>query len=99
MIKKFFSNRARPGWRFDSRLKKYYSWGFDMWLANGHRKRETGFANRADVEATVSRVRQLEKESKYGFVRPVEAPTLETVCEKKLSLTPNKHEHVRAKRV
>jgi len=99
MIKKFFSNRARPGWRFDSRLKKYYSWGFDMWLANGHRKRETGFANRADVEATVSRVRQLEKESKYGFVRPVEAPTLEAVCEKKLALTPNKHEHVRAKRV
>lgn len=70
-----------------------------MWLANGHRKRETGFANRADVEATVSRVRQLEKEAKYGFVRPAESPSLETVCEKKLALTPSKHEHVRAKRV
>ena len=99
MIKKFYSNRARPGWRLDSRLKKYFSWGFDMWLANGHRKRETGFANRSDVEAAVSRIRQLEKESKYGFVRQAEVPTLESVCEKKLSLTPNRHEWVRAQRV
>lgn len=70
-----------------------------MWLANGHRKRETGFLNRADVESAVSKIRQLEKEMKYGFVMPVEAPSLQEACEKKLSLTPNQHEYVRAKRV
>lgn len=99
MIKKYLSNRNRPGWRWDSRLKKYYSWGFDMWLASGKRKRETGFLNRSDVEAAVARIRQLEKEMKYGYVIPMEAPTLEEACEKKLSLTPNRHEYVRAKRV
>lgn len=99
MIKKFYSNRNRPGWRYDTRLKKYYSWGFDMWLANGHRKRETGFLNRADVESAVSRVRQLEKEMKYGFVVPAQMPTVEEIAEKKLSLTMNRHEYVRAKRV
>lgn len=99
MIKKFLSNRNRPGWRWDSRLKKYYSWGFDMWLSSGKRKRETGFLNRSDVEAAVSRIRQLEKEIKYGYVVPLESPTLEEACEKKLSLTASRHEYVRAKRV
>lgn len=99
MIKKFYSNRNRPGWKYDARIKKYYSWGFDMWLANGHRKRETGFLNRADVESVVARVRQLEREMKYGLVVPVEAPTIHEVCEKKLALTSHPKEKVRAKRV
>lgn len=99
MIKKYFSNRNRPGWRWDARLKKYFSYGFDMRLASGKRKRETGFLNRSDVEAAVSRIRQLEKEIKYGYVIPRESPTLEEACDKKLSLTPNRHEYVRVKRV
>ena len=99
MIKKFYSNRNRPGWKYDARLKKYFSWGFDMWLASGRRKRETGFLNKDDVESAVSRVRQLEKEMKYGFVAPPESPTLEDACQKKLSLTVSRREHTRAKRV
>lgn len=99
MIKKFYSNRNRPGWKYDARLKKYCSWGFEMWLATGKRKRETGFLNRADVESVVVRIRQLEKEMKYGLVVTVEAPTLEETCAKKLSLTSSRHELVRARRV
>jgi len=99
MIKKFFSNRNRPGWKYDSRLKKYYSWGFEMYLASGRRKRETGFLNRADVESVVVRIRQLEKEMRYGVTMSVEAPTLEEVSAKKLTLTASRREQVRAKRV
>lgn len=70
-----------------------------MWLASGRRKRETGFLNKADVESAVVRIRQLEKEMRYGLVIPVESPTIEDVCQKKLSLTANRREHVRALRV
>lgn len=99
MIKKFFSNRNRPGWRWDGRSQKYYSWGFDMWMANGRRRRETGFLNRADVEAAVARIRHLEKQMRHGYVLPIESPTLEEACAKKLSLISNRHEYVRAERV
>src|SRR5687768_17486606 len=99
MIRKFYSNRNRPGWKYDARLKKYYSWGFDMWLADGRRKRDTGFRSRVEVETAVARIRLLEKEIKYGFVLPVPAPTLREVCDKKLELTVNQKELVRATRV
>lgn len=99
MIKKFYSNKNRAGWRFDSRLKKYFSWGFDIRLADNRRKREPGFVNRADAESAVAKIRQLEKDSKYGFSLPAEAPTLREVCDQKILQTTNPKEQVRSTRV
>ena len=99
MIKKFFSNRNRPGWRYDQKKRKYFSWGFDIRLEDGRRKREPGFLNRADAESAVSRIRLLEKDVRYGFVVPADVPTLDEIREKKLELTANRREYIRAKRV
>lgn len=99
MIKKFYSNKNRPGWKYDARLKKYYSWGFDIRLEDGRRKREPGFDSRAHAESAVARLRAVEKEIRYGFVLPKEIPTLREVCDKKLSLIANTRERVRATRV
>ncbi len=99
MIKKFYSNKNRPGWRYDARLKKYYSWGFDIRLEDGRRKREPGFDSRTHAESAVARLRAVEKEIRYGFVPPKEIPTLREICDKKLSLIANRREEVRATRV
>ena len=99
MIRKFYSNRNRPGWKHDEKKKKYFSWGFDIRLGDGRRKREPGFLNKADAESAVSRIRLLEKEMRYGFVAPAESPTLNELREKKLELTANRREYIRAKRV
>ena len=100
MIKKVYSNRNRPGWKYDAAKRKHYSWHFDIRLADGRRKKESGFLSKADVEAAVARIRLLEKEMKYGFVtQPKDIPNLEEICRKKLDLTPNRHELARATRV
>ncbi len=99
MIKKFYSNKNRPGWKYDVRLKKYYSWGFDVRLDDGRRKREPGFDSRTHAESAVARLRAVEKEIRYGFIPPKEIPTLQEVCDKKLSLIANRSEEVRATRV
>ncbi len=99
MIKKFYSKRQRAGWKYDARLKQYYSWGFDIRRTYGRRKREPGFDSRAHAESAVARLRALEKEIQYGFVLPKEVPTLREVCDKKLELIANTRERVRATRV
>jgi hypothetical protein len=65
MIKKFYSNKSRIGWKYDQQKRKHFSWGFDIRLADGRRKREPGFLNKADAESAVSRVRLWEKEMRY----------------------------------
>jgi len=98
MIKKFISNRKRVGWKYDPRQGKFYSWGFDIRLPDGRRKREPGFLNKADAEAAVARIRLVEKEARYGFTAP-EPVALSDVCAKKVEQTANRREKVRAERV
>nr|MBA4185661.1 hypothetical protein [Acidobacteriota bacterium] len=64
-VKKVFSNKAKPGWKYDEKTKQFWSWGFDIWLENGKRKRESGFGSRQLAENAVSRIRINEKEGKY----------------------------------
>lgn len=99
MIKKFFSNRHRPGWKYDSKKKQYYSYGFDIRLSDGRRKRENGFLNQAEVEAVLARIRLAEKDFRYGFITPKEAPTVRELAEKHVTKLTNRREQVRARRV
>jgi len=56
-IKKFYSSKAKAGWKYDERQKKFWSWGFDIRLENGSRKRESSFGSRQLSETAVARIR------------------------------------------
>jgi len=100
MIKKFYSNRNRAGWRYDAKLGKFYSWGFDIRLADGRRKREPGFVNKAAAELAAARIRLTEKEIRYGFfLAPEQVPTIGEVFQKRLEHITNRRERTRANRV
>ncbi|HEX7330379.1 MAG TPA: site-specific integrase [Pyrinomonadaceae bacterium] len=99
MIKKFFSNRHRPGWKYDSKQKRYWSWGFDIRLSDRRRKREAGFLSQAEVEAVLARIRLAERDQRYGFVTPAVAPTVRELADKHVTKLTSHKEQVRARRV
>ncbi len=94
-IKKVFSTKSKAGWRWDAGEKKFWSWGFDIRLENGNRKRESGFASKQLAENAVSRIRISEKEGKYKLTQR-EFPFVADVCRKRLERIENRKEKVRA---
>ena len=56
-IKKFYSTKAKAGWRWDASKEKFWSYGFDIYLQSGQRKRESGFATEQLAENAVARIR------------------------------------------
>lgn len=94
-IKKFYSNKAKAGWRWDEKQKKFSSWGFDIWLENGKRKRESGFSSKQMAENAVSRIRISEKEGKYQL-QTRKFPLMVEVLEKRLQRIESEKEKVRA---
>jgi integrase len=99
MIKKFYSNRHRPGWKYDSKRKQFYSWGFDIRLSDQRRKREAGFLSQAEVEAVLARIRLAEKDLRYGLMAPKAVPTVRELAEKHTAKLTSRREEVRARRV
>jgi integrase len=97
-IRKFFSNKAKAGWRWDAGKEKFWSWGYDIRLENGKRKRESGFATRSLAENAVARIRIGEKEGKYNL-QPQKFPTLKEVLEKRLFRYDDQKERKRAETV
>ncbi len=113
-IKKFYSNKAKAGWRTNPNYKphgagknpakqsddekKFWSWGFDVWLENEKRKRENGFASKQLAENAVSRIRINEKEGKY-HLQTRSFPGVTDGCEKRLQRIENARERQRAERV
>ena len=61
-IRKFYSTKAKAGWRWDANKKKFWSYGFDIYLKDGRRKRESGFATKQLAENAVARMKISEKE-------------------------------------
>lgn len=94
-IKKFYSNKAKPGWRWDEKTKKFSSWGYDVRFEDGSRKRENGFSSKQLAENAVARIRISEKEGKYDLTRR-EFPLVLEVCEKRLKRIESKKERTRA---
>ena len=99
MIKKTYSNRQRTGWKYDPKRKQYFSWKFDIRLADGRRKREAGFLSQAEAEAVVSRIRVAEKDLRYGFITLRQVPTVRELSDKHVAKLSNRREQVRARRV
>ncbi len=94
-IKKFYSNKARPGWRWDEKTKKFSSWGYDVRFEDGSRKRENGFASKQLAENVVARIRISEKEGKYDLTRR-EFPLVSEVLEKRIPRIESIKERTRA---
>lgn len=101
MIKKFYSRRKEmPGWKRDPETGQLWSWGYDIRLRNPKRRaRESGFATRGDAEAAVGRIRQLEKESKHGFISAASAPTFDELVKRRLASIHNPRERARSTRI
>jgi hypothetical protein len=99
VIKKFYSAREKAGWRWDAAKKKFSSWGFDIWLADGRRKRESGFASKQIAESAAARIRLGEKNRRYELVDRQTFPALQELFQKRIE-TINQHaEKMRAVRV
>lgn len=94
-IRKFYSNKAKPGWRWDEKEKKFSSWGYDIRFEDGTRKRENGFASRQLAENAVARIRISEKEGKYDLARR-EFPLIAEVLEKRIPRIESQKERIRA---
>lgn len=96
-IKKFYSNKSKAGWKFDG--KKFWSWGFDIYLEDGRRKRENGFATKNVAEAAVARIKLAEKNRKYELIDYTRFPTCAELFQKRIETTEDYGELTRSKRV
>ena len=97
-VKKFYSTKAKAGWKFDAKENKFWSYGFDIYLENGKRKQESGFGSRTLAENAVSRIKINQKEGKYNLQTRV-FPLVSEVLSKRLSGIENRREHIRAERI
>src|SRR2546423_835966 len=98
-IKKFYSKRQKKHWKLDAKKKKWWSWGFDIWLADGKRKREAGFMTESDAVAAVGRIRQAEKDKSYGFIPSSALPSVAALIAKRIASIQNPRERVRSTRI
>ena len=56
VIKKFYSTKAKAGWKFDQTKKKFWSYGFDIYLESDSRKRESGFGTKNLATSAAARI-------------------------------------------
>lgn len=98
-IKKFYSNKNKPSWKFDKRKEKFWSWGFDIYLSNGKRKREGGFASKSLAESAVARIKLGEVNKKYELVDDSIFPSCAELFQKRIDNVTERGEKTRSIRV
>ena len=93
-IKKYYVNSPKPGYPYDRNAKKYYSYGYDIWLDRS-RQQERGFLTKEDAEKAV---RSIKTNAKLGRHQIGKDPYLIELFQRKLD---DMHgpDRVRAKRV
>lgn len=96
-IKKFYSTKAKAGWRFDG--KKFWSYGFDIYLESGKRKRESGFATKDLATSAAARIKLGEKNRKYELVDYQKFPTVAELFQKRIDNLSDYGERMRSQRV
>jgi integrase len=96
-IKKFYSTKAKAGWRFDG--KKFWSYGFDIYLESGKRKRESGFATKDLASSAAARIKLGEKNKKYELTDARKFPTVAELFQKRIDNLTERGEKVRSRRV
>lgn len=98
-IKKFYSTKSKAGWRWESSTEKFWSWGFDIRLENGKRKRESGFGTRQLAESAAARIKLAEKNSRYELTDSRKFPTVRELFQKRIETISEHAEKTRARRV
>lgn len=98
-VKKFYSTKAKAGWRFDAKKNQFSSWGFDIYLENGKRKRESGFANKELATNAAARIKLGEKNRRYELTDYRKFPTCAELFQKRIDSTSEHGEKLRSKRV
>ncbi len=98
-IKKFYSNKSKAGWRFDQKQNKFWSYGFDIYLSSGKRKRESGFATKQLAESAAARIKLGEKNKKYDLIDTEIFPTCAELFQKRVDNVSERGEKMRSKRV
>jgi integrase len=103
-IKKFYSRREKKHWMYDAKRGQFWSWGYDIWLADGgrkrgRRKRESGFMTEADAVAAVGQIRKDEKDRAHGFIPESDIPTVAELVERRVGSIRNPREKARSTRI
>lgn len=103
-VKKVYSRskngKGRPGWKYDARAKKHYSYAFQMRLADGTRKQVSGFPTEKAAEQAAANIRLGEMAGQYGIAGPVSfTPTLAELVKLHLARSVGAKETMRATRV
>jgi len=96
-VKKFYSTKAKAGWKFDG--KRFWSYGFDIYLESGKRKRESGFATKDLATAAASRIKLGEKNKKYELTDARKFPTVAELFQKRIDNVIDRNEKVRSQRI
>lgn len=98
VVKKYYVNSPKPGYPYDRNARKYFSYGYDIWIDGAIRKEERGFLSRADAETAVKNLKNTAKLSSHGIVASSKDPYLISLFQKKLD-DMSGPDRVRAKRV
>ena len=98
-VKKFYSTKAKAGWRFDAKENKFWSYGYDIYLESGKRKRESGFATKDLAQAAASRIKLGEKNKKFELVDSRKFPTCAALFQKRIDSCGLRGEKMRSKRI
>ena len=96
-VKKFYSTKAKAGWKFDG--KKFWSYGYDIYLESGKRKRESGFGTKDLASAAAARIKLGEKNKKFELVDLSKFPTCAELFQKRIQNVPLQGEKSRSRRV
>ena len=96
-VRKFYSTKAKASWRFDG--KRFWSYGFDIYLESGKRKRESGFATKQLAESAVARIKLSEKNKKYELTDDAKLPTCAELFQKRIESCALRGERSRCVRV
>jgi integrase len=114
-IKKFYSTKAKAGWRENLNYKpcgkgvdpekqadgekKFWSYGFDIYLESGKRKRESGFATKDLASSAAARIKLGEKNKKYELTDVRSFPTVAELFQKRIDNLTMRGEKVRSQTV
>lgn len=98
-VRKFYSTKAKAGWRFDAAKKQFWSYGYDIYLESGKRQRESGFATKELATGAAARIKLGEKNRKYELTDARSFPTCAELFQKRIENLTERGEKTRSKRV
>jgi integrase len=98
-VKKFYSTKAKAGWKFDAKKEKFWSYGYDIYLESGRRKRESGFGTKDLATSAAARIKLGEKNKLYELTDYRKFPTCAELFQKRIENAPLQGEKSRSRRV